>query len=306
MRFGDNLKNLRKKKGYSQEELAEKVGVSRQSVSKWECAEAYPEMEKILSLCEIFHCKLNTIVHEDMSDIEELGEEVKRSVVKFKKEKQQKMKSLSKAIYVLSRICKIVSLVGICACIVSVLVITFLGANVKYENDTLYIMKEHVSFSRNDDETIVINDGTEDYVLRGSEKKATEYLLDALKEHGIKKAVLFGDVVLFFIVIYLGLLYFALSHLEKLFVNIHGEETPFTLENVEHIKKMAYFMIATIVVPYISGSAVQLCIGVDLGVEFELFNLIYILSLFALAYVFEYGYELQVESRSKMYGETED
>ena len=36
MKFGDNLKNMRKKNNLSQEELAEKVGVSRQSVSKWE------------------------------------------------------------------------------------------------------------------------------------------------------------------------------------------------------------------------------------------------------------------------------
>lgn len=37
MKFGENLKNLRKTKNFSQEKLAEKIGVSRQSVSKWEC-----------------------------------------------------------------------------------------------------------------------------------------------------------------------------------------------------------------------------------------------------------------------------
>lgn len=47
MKFGDNLRNLRKSKKISQERLAEKVGVSRQSVSKWERGEAYPEMNEI-------------------------------------------------------------------------------------------------------------------------------------------------------------------------------------------------------------------------------------------------------------------
>ena len=42
MKFGDNLRKLRKNKNYSQEDLAFKVGVSRQSVSKWETGEAYP------------------------------------------------------------------------------------------------------------------------------------------------------------------------------------------------------------------------------------------------------------------------
>ena len=102
--------------------------------------------------------------------------------------------------------------------------------------------------------------------------------------------------------IHLILLYYALKHLEKLFLNIYSEETPFTLENVSHIKKMAYFMIATIVVPYVSGTLVQLVSEVNLGVEFEFFNVIYILSLFAIAYIFEYGYELQHDSSGKMYG----
>ena len=58
MKFADNLKNIRKKRNISQEELAEKVGVSRQSVSKWETSEAYPEMNNILELSKIFHCNI--------------------------------------------------------------------------------------------------------------------------------------------------------------------------------------------------------------------------------------------------------
>ena len=48
MKFGENLKNIRKEKNMSQEQLAEKVNVSRQSVSKWETGESYPEMNNIL------------------------------------------------------------------------------------------------------------------------------------------------------------------------------------------------------------------------------------------------------------------
>ena len=74
MNFGDNLRTLRKKKKISQEKLGELVGVSRQSVSKWECGEAYPEVDNIFKLCDIFHCKINELVHEDFSDIDSLGE----------------------------------------------------------------------------------------------------------------------------------------------------------------------------------------------------------------------------------------
>ena len=53
MKFGDKLIALRKKKGLSQEELAEKLGVSRQSVSKWESNNTYPETDKIVQICNI-------------------------------------------------------------------------------------------------------------------------------------------------------------------------------------------------------------------------------------------------------------
>ena len=89
MKFGENLYHLRKDAKMSQEVLAEKVGVSRQSVSKWENGEAYPEMDNLLKICKIFHCKLNDIIHDDIQDIDSLDEDVKMSIVKFEKEKQK-------------------------------------------------------------------------------------------------------------------------------------------------------------------------------------------------------------------------
>ena len=49
MGFSENLQNLRKIKNMSQEQLAEKLDVSRQAVSKWESGNGYPETEKIIN-----------------------------------------------------------------------------------------------------------------------------------------------------------------------------------------------------------------------------------------------------------------
>ena len=57
MSLSENLQNLRKIKNISQEELAEKLNVSRQAVSKWESGSGYPETEKIIAICEIFDCR---------------------------------------------------------------------------------------------------------------------------------------------------------------------------------------------------------------------------------------------------------
>ncbi|MDE7171752.1 MAG: helix-turn-helix domain-containing protein [Oscillospiraceae bacterium] len=67
MTFGENLQFLRKRRGMTQEELAEKMEVSRQSVSKWESNAAYPEMDAILRLCDLFSCDMDTLLRGDAS-----------------------------------------------------------------------------------------------------------------------------------------------------------------------------------------------------------------------------------------------
>lgn len=54
MILADKIAELRKKNGWSQEELAGQLGVSRQSVSKWESAASIPDLDKILKLSELF------------------------------------------------------------------------------------------------------------------------------------------------------------------------------------------------------------------------------------------------------------
>lgn len=62
MACADNIQFLRKRKGLTQEQFAEALGVTRQSVSKWESGQSYPEMEKLLAMCELFGCDLETLV----------------------------------------------------------------------------------------------------------------------------------------------------------------------------------------------------------------------------------------------------
>ena len=70
MKFGDKLIELRKKNGYSQEELAEKLGVSRQSVSKWESNNTYPETDKIIQIANLFECSMDDLINDKITDID--------------------------------------------------------------------------------------------------------------------------------------------------------------------------------------------------------------------------------------------
>ena len=64
MKFQDNLKKLRKEHNLSQEELAEKLNVTRQAVSKWESALAYPEMDKIMAICKLFDVNIDDLLNK--------------------------------------------------------------------------------------------------------------------------------------------------------------------------------------------------------------------------------------------------
>ena len=65
MAFSDNLAYLRAQRNLTQEQLAETLGVSRQSVSKWESSASFPEMDTILKLCDLFSVSLDTLLRGD-------------------------------------------------------------------------------------------------------------------------------------------------------------------------------------------------------------------------------------------------
>ncbi len=67
MSFGKNLQYLRRlSAGMTQEALAERLNVSRQTISKWEMDASTPEMDKALELCKVFNCSLDQLFRDEM------------------------------------------------------------------------------------------------------------------------------------------------------------------------------------------------------------------------------------------------
>ena len=304
MKFGDNLRNLRKSKKISQEQLAEKVKVSRQSVSKWETGEAYPEMNNILELCKIFKCRINDLVNDSIIDLDSLDEDVMESVVKLKKAEQAKMKGISKAISIIAKIGRIASIVGIVAVILVMVFTPYIVKNIEvvdnrivYKgNEKFSIIEDSVIKVKYDDKTLDVEDDAETIIK----------IKEIFENNSNIKIIGFTEAAFVSLIVTLVLVVYILKHLEDLFNNINKGDTPFTLENVNHIKCMAYLMIAAIILPYVAGSIFELIIKTDLDIEFELFNLIEILFLFGMAYIFEYGHAIQLDSKGKMYGEVDE
>lgn len=302
MKFGDNLRSLRKSKNISQEQLAEKVGVSRQSVSKWETGESYPEMYNILELCKIFHCKINDLVNDSIVDLDSLDDDVKMSVVKFKSEKQKKVKALSKALMIISKIGRIGIYISLPFIALAMIVSPIFINNVQIkDNEITY--KGAKGFK-------IVDEGDKLEITYDNKKVADNESIDEvrkIKEILTKNSkpvlIFFLECGCVFVIGSLVLVLFVLKNLGKLFSNIYNGDTPFTLENVKCIKHMAYYMIALIILPGFAGICFETILQTELNIQMNLFNILEILFVFAVAYIFEYGYEIQLDSNGKIYGE---
>ena len=79
MTFAEKLAKLRKAQNYTQEQLADLLGVSRQSVSKWESGLAYPETEKLIRIGDMFDCSIDYLLKDSIEDASSEAKEVKAS-----------------------------------------------------------------------------------------------------------------------------------------------------------------------------------------------------------------------------------
>ena len=86
MSLGNSLFNARKKSGLSQEEVAEKLGVSRQTISKWELDETLPDIRQAKKLSSLYHLILDKLIDYDME-----VEEIERAIEKTSEATQQKI-----------------------------------------------------------------------------------------------------------------------------------------------------------------------------------------------------------------------
>ena len=119
-----------------------------------------------------------------------------------------------------------------------------------------------------------------------------------LNNNSKEKIIVVMIASMIFLITGLFILSVALNHLSQLFKNINEGDTPFTLENVHHIKTMSYFMIAITILSAIGNAISSIIIEQDFDLGF---GFISILVFYSIAYIFEYGYELQLDSKGKIY-----
>lgn len=101
IKIANRLVELRKKNGLSQEQLADKLGLSRQAVSKWERAEASLDTDNLICLAKIYNVSLDELLQSDET-VDDIARETKEKETqqKDKKEKESEIRQLKKGIYI--------------------------------------------------------------------------------------------------------------------------------------------------------------------------------------------------------------
>ena len=95
MRFCDKLLSLRKMKRYSQEQLADLLGISRQSVSKWESGQAMPELGKIIQISNLFSVPVDDLVRDERELVRESVQDIAFVKPTYSQEPDLKMENVA-------------------------------------------------------------------------------------------------------------------------------------------------------------------------------------------------------------------
>ncbi len=293
MNFGENLKNFRKNSKMSQEVLAEKVGVSRQAVSRWEVGEAYPEMSNIVALCSIFHCNINDLINDNIVDMESFDKETQDSIVKFKKEQQKRMKGLSKAIYIITNIVKTIIAIPTVCMILLCLIFPFVSNTFEINNNKIKIINKEINYRINGN--IINIDGTDHYV------ETRTNIDEFIKSHDNTFFRISIEYILICMTILSILTVLSLHCLCKLYKNIYNGNTPFTIENEKIVHKACLFVLVEMVLQKITALIYSIIAHLDLAIDINIKDIIVILIGVSIIYIFKYGRMIQADTKAKIY-----
>ena len=214
---------------------------------------------------------------------------------KLNKDDQKVLKVLSKVVAVLTKICKVCSIIAIPCIALLMITIPTVVNRVSVNNYDTNIEIEVKTGKK--PTKVVIADGK----LDKEDKLVLQKVGELLENNSSKKIIIATEASLTFVIVLLVLTIMLLDHLYELFNSFYEGPTPFTEDNVKHLKMIAYLMIASLVAQGIPVGIMDLVLKVEPKSTPVNYDLLGILIVFVMSYIFKYGIELQGKSKTGMY-----
>lgn len=204
---------------------------------------------------------------------------------------KNEMKIIANVIYWFAQVAKVFSLIAVGVLVAVGLSLPFLVSQVgEITNNSIKYGNKTFNYELTED-SIIIDDA--EIVLSGDNIITAREIRNIFRDNNTIVRVLFVESFLISGIVLLILSYIMFRALTKLFKNISDGDTPFTKDNVFLLRKIGKYMIIISVLPLILDIIVKTIFKVEYIFGFSGFDIMYILVIFALAYVFEYGYQLQ-------------
>ena len=182
----------------------------------------------------------------------------------------------------------------------SMILMPYIAANIKVTEDKVTITNENIKVI--DNKTITLYGIA---TIGVDEEVSEEQILEIFDNHSKTELLIIFELGSVVLIASLVLTIIVLNNVQKLFKNIEDGDTPFTLDNVSIIKKISYYLIAAILVMPISDVLFNQIIAQNETSFIDLMTILEILIIFSMSYIFEYGYEIQKDSKGIMYNEKE-
>ena len=216
---------------------------------------------------------------------------------KLKKEDQKALKVLSKVISVLAKICKVLCIIAIPCIILMMVFMPIMIKRVSVKNNDANIQLELKTSKK--PVKIILADGK----LDKEDKLALQKTSDLLEKNSTKKLIVATETIGVFIIALIVITILLLDHIYALFNSFYSDTTPFKEENVKHLKDIAILMIVSLVVQGIPAGIMEVVLKAEANSTFASYDLLTILMVFTMSYIFKYGVELQGKSKAYIYDE---
>ncbi len=214
------------------------------------------------------------------------------------KEKEKNLKGLSKAIYILAAIVRVISWIGFAVLLIVTVITPVLASKVKVTESTIELGDKTIEYYKEDSD-LIIKYKEDSWTFKGNDAVAIETLLTKIRELSVKKIAVAIEVSLVCALASLVLNALVFKKLGKLFHSIHDSATPFKEEHPAYLRQMGYYMIAIFGVSILSSLLTSIIVGVDFSINTQSFDILAVLVIFALSYIFEYGYSKEANKKAE-------
>lgn len=205
---------------------------------------------------------------------------------------KEKVKGISRALSIVAKIIKVFMIIGVVGAAIGMVTIPLVANNITFTENIEEEKSDSLIIISQKDDKISVKIG-ENIVVADASVEEYKGLSELFNSQEKTKYVWYAEFGLAIAIAMLVLFYFVMQYVDKFFNSIYENETPFAAENPVYIRKMAYLLTAYLVVSLIGSGLYEIITNRSMESSVGLLSVMFVLSLYVFAYVFEYGYEIE-------------